>query len=244
MRSVMLKSRALPRILNVQSTLLLREFNKARLFSTGRAVYQAEKTKKTKKQQDFNPKYMGVGNKIFIPTSYNNLPNLFFHPLIVLKALIRRIYTFGLNTFKIGIFRFQTGVKPNFLLWKNKAIESYIQVNKAFVNRDVDSVRRQVSLWVEDSLTTRVKMLPKNLVLEWQILKFNGPPRLVALEPIMAPGQPLEYLQLVYKFDTEQELIKLNTVTKETEKQLKNVIDYMVFLCDTTTNDLYLSGSI
>lgn len=216
-----------------------------RSLSSNRILHQ-EASKSGKKQEGdvFNPRFMGVATDIFVPTSYRNLPSVFTSPIIVTKSLIRRLYTFGFNTFKIAIFRFQTGSKPNFLLWKNKAIETYIQVNKSFAEKDLRKIHSNVSIWVEEALGARIRKLPDNLSLEWRIKKFNNVPKLVHIEPIMIPGQPLEHIQLVYKFDTKQELIKLNKITKKVEKQDNDIVDFVVFLCNSITNELILSGSV
>lgn len=196
------------------------------------------------KLPEFNPKFMGVATEIFIPASRKNLPSVISQPVVVLKTLIRRIYMFGLNTFKIGLFRLQSGNKPKFLLWKNNAIENYIEVNKAFAARRIDKVKNHVSVWVERALLLRSESLPKNIKLDWHVVKFNEVPKLMSLDPVMAPGMPLEYIQLVYRFNTKQELIKINTETNESEKQVRDIVDYLVFLCDTNTNEMMLSGSI
>ena len=225
----------------------------ARLLSKSSIALQettttTEKPKKISKTNDqgnnFNPRYLGVTSRLYIPTSYRNLPNIFTNPISMFNSLIRRCYIFGFNTFKIALFRFQTGSTPKFLLWKNKAIELYIQINKAFANRNVKGVSSNMSLWVEDALMNRVSKLPSNLTLDWQVLKFNNVPKLVSIEPIMMPGKPLEHIQLVYKFDTKQELIKFDTNTQKAEKQVRDIVDYMVFLCDATSDDVILIGSV
>ncbi|EJS44727.1 mba1p [Saccharomyces arboricola H-6] len=227
---------------------LLVSFNRQRLFSTSKSILNkgSETTKKKdkNKQQDFNPRHLGVAAKIFIPSSYKNLPNVFTHPIIVANALIRRLYTFGLNSVQVALFRFQSGIKPSFLLWKNKAIETYISVNTSFAHRNLSEAKGLVSLWVQEALEARSRQLPGNATLDWQLLKFNAVPKLVSVQPIMIPGIPLEHLQLVYKFDTKQRLIKVNQQTKKSEIFDRDVVDYIAFLCDATTNDMILMGSL
>jgi len=232
----------------------LYSLGQTRLFSQSRSILQESKkvedapkkkvAKKNESSNNFNPRYLGVTANMYIPTSYKNLPNVFMNPFAVFNSLIRRCYIFGFNTFKVALFRFQTGTTPKFLLWKNKAIELYIQVNKAFANKNVKTVTPGVSLWVEEALINRISRLPKNLNLDWQILKFNNVPKLISIEPIMMPGKPLENIQLVYRFDTQQELIKFDQNTQRTEKQVRDIVDYMVFLCDATTDQMILIGSV
>lgn len=232
----------------LKSRATIQSFGKVRLFSSSTTILEkttvTKKKKKNEQSSNFNPRYLGVTTKLYIPTSYRNLPNIFLNPVAVFNSLIRRCYSFGFNTFKVALFRFQSGTTPKFLLWKNKAIELYIQVNKAFANKNIKSINSAVSIWVEESLVNRVSKLPSDLTLDWQVLKFNNVPKLVSIEPIMMPGKPLEHIQLVYKFDTKQELIKFDKNTKGTEKQVRDIVDYMVFLCDTTNDDLLLIGSV
>lgn len=60
----------------------------------------------------------------------------------------------------------------------------------------------------------------------------------------MIPGRPLEHIQLIYKFDTKQRLIRLDKHTKETTKLDRDVIDYVAFLCDASTDEIILIGSV
>lgn len=214
-----------------------------RLLSASRVILQEKKDSK-KKPVDFNPRHLGVASDIYIPTSYKNFPNVFAHPITFFNALIRRVYTFGLNTVQVGLFRYQSGLKPRFLLWKNRAIEAYVNVNSAFAQRKLNEVKPLVSLWVEEALEARARQLPRNVKLEWQLVKFNQVPKLVSVQAMMIPGKPLENIQLVYKFDTSQRLIKYNKVTNEAEKLDRNVVDYAVFLCDATTNEVILLGTV
>ena len=148
------------------------------------------------------------------------------------------------NTVQVALFRYQSGFKPNFLLWKNKAIETYVQVNRAFAARKIESVRPQISLWVEEALSARSKQLPKGAELDWQLVKFYKVPKLVSVQAMMIPGRPLEHIQLIYKFDTKQRLIRLDKHTKETTKLDRDVIDYVAFLCDASTDEIILIGSV
>ncbi|CEP61892.1 Mba1p LALA0_S04e03048g [Lachancea lanzarotensis] len=200
--------------------------------------------KKDSKLTNFNPRHLGISAEVYIPPSFKNLPSFFRSPVVFGNALIRRIYTFGLNTVQVALFRYQSGLKPNFLLWKNNAIESYVDVNKAFAARNLSSIKPLVSLWVDEALTARAKQLPKNFELDWQLLKFETVPKLVSVQVMMVPGHPLEHIQLIYKFDTKQRLIKLNKNTHETETLDRDVTDYVAFLCDASSDELIMMGSV
>ncbi|AMD20822.1 HDR080Wp [Eremothecium sinecaudum] len=196
------------------------------------------------KRSPFNIRHLGVASEMYIPTSYKNLPSVFSSPIIVLKSLIRRVYTFGVNTAQVSLFRVKSGIKPNFLLWKNKAIECYVRINEAFVEKRIRDIEPDVTIWVQEALETRVKQFPKNLLLTWKLVKFNEVPKLMNVVAVMIPGHPLEMIQLTYKFDTKQRLIKYNMNTQSAEKLDKDVVEYLTFVCDATTNEVLLSGSV
>lgn len=231
-------------LVSMRHTANLRILSQPRYFGSSRLILQESSKKDNKRAADFNPRHLGVASDVFVPTSYKNLPKVWSHPWIFLNALIRRAYTFGLNTVQVGIFRYQSGLKPNFLLWKNKAIENYVHVNTAFAQKKVEDVKSLVSIWVEEALDARSRQLPKYIRLDWELLKFNEIPKLVSVQAMMIPGRPLENIQLVYRFNTSQRLVKFNKKTSEVEKLDRNVIDYVVFLCDATTNDLTMLGSV
>ncbi|KAL3235314.1 Inner membrane mitoribosome receptor MBA1, mitochondrial [Nakaseomyces bracarensis] len=203
-----------------------------------------EQKNDTKKIQDFNPRHLGVASELYVPAAWSSLPSVLTSPRVVFNAVVRRLYILGLNTVQVGIFRFQTGIKPQFLLWKNKAIETYVQINKGFASKSVAALRPEVSIWVEEALQARSKQVPDNVKLDWQLLKFNEVPKLISLQPMMIPGRPLEHIQLLYRFNTKQRLVKLDKRTNQVDKLDRDVVDYMVFLCDATTNDLLLMGSV
>ncbi|SCU91853.1 LAMI_0E07602g1_1 [Lachancea mirantina] len=202
------------------------------------------KAKKNSKPVDFNPRHLGISTNVYIPPSFTNLPSFLRHPLVFSNAVIRRIYTLGLNTVQIALFRYQSGLTPKFLLWKNNAIETYVQVNRAFAQRQLASVKPKVSLWVEEALASRSKQLPRTFELDWQLVKFKQIPKLVSVQALMIPGRPLEHIQLIYKFNTKQRLIKRNKQTNKTESVDRDVVDYVAFLCDATTNETILIGSV
>lgn len=140
--------------------------------------------------------------------------------------------------------RYQSGMKPQFLLWKNRAIENYVATNQAFARGDIKSVEKNVSVWVEKALKARVGSLPKDVRLDWKLVKFNQQPKLIAFRPIMLPGRPVEFAQVVYKLSTQQELINVNLKTNEVKKVDRNVTDYAGFLIDLDTDKVILAGTV
>lgn len=231
-------------MLTQRSVLSYKLVRNVRLLSTSIFSCDAAKKSSPKKPTSFNPRHLGVTNEVYIPPSSSNLPSFFVSPIIVMNALIRRMYTFGLNTVQVALFRYQSGFKPNFLLWKNNAIENYVQVNKAFADKDINAIKSNVSIWVEEALIARSKQVPEDVKLSWELVKFNAIPKLVSTQVIMIPGRPLELIQLIYKFDTKQRLIKLNKSTNKAEKLDKTVVDYIAFICDATNDDMLLIGSL
>ncbi|CAR26007.1 hypothetical protein ZYGR_0C00230 [Zygosaccharomyces rouxii] len=224
--------------------LLYKNCIQVRPLSSTRVILEKSNSKANKTPVDFNARHLGVSTEVYVPPSIGNLPSVFSHPVVVFNALIRRIYTLGLNTVQVGIFRYQSGLKPNFLLWKNRAIQNYVNVNTAFAQKKVSNVKSQISLWVEEALEARSKQLPKHMQLEWQLVKFNEVPKVVSVQAMMIPGRPLEHIQLIYRFNTKQRLIKLNKKSGNTDKLDRDVVDYLVYLCDASTNNLILMGSV
>ncbi|KAH3679409.1 hypothetical protein WICMUC_001029 [Wickerhamomyces mucosus] len=200
--------------------------------------------KPNSQQQVFDPRFIGLTRDIYIPVGYNSLPNVFSAPKQVWNALLRRFYTLGMNTVQVAFYRWQTGLKPQFLLWKNKAIESYVSVNKAFASGEIKPIEKHVSVWVEKSLKSRVGSIPKSVKLDWKLVKFNETPKLAVFRPIMLPGRPVEYAQVVYKFNTQQELVNVNLKTDQVKKLDRNVIDYVGFVINLDSNEVILAGTL
>ncbi|KAH3902216.1 related to Protein MBA1, mitochondrial [Saccharomycodes ludwigii] len=211
--------------------------------NTKQLMNNAAKTEENRTQQ-LDPRHLGIAQEVYIPTQWSNMPSIFLHPIVYAKSIVRRIYTLGMNTIQVALFRYQSGLKPNFVLWKNSAIETYINVNKAFAKKDIMSIKPSVSIWVEETLKERAKQLPKNAVLDWELKKFNEVPKLITVQALMIPGRPLEYLQIVYKFNTKQRLIKFNKESGKTDTLDRDVIDYTGFLIDANTNDVILLGTV
>lgn len=195
-------------------------------------------------QQVFDPRYIGLTGDSYIPLSWGNIPNPLKSPKLAWNCLIRKIYTVGFNTIQIGLLRYQTGLKPKFLLWKNNSIENYVRVNKGFASKKVSSISNEVSIWVEQALKARVDTIPKNVTLDWKLVKFNKPPKLITFRPIMLPGKPIEYIQIIYRFNTNQQLIKINQKDDKVSKLSRDVVDYVGFIIDIHDNKAIMAGSI
>lgn len=214
-------------------------------FSTTSGLTEEKKDKaKPSQQQVFDPRFIGLTRDIYIPVSYKKLPNPITSPKAVWNCLLRRLYVLGINTIQVALLRWQTGIKPQFLLWKNKAIESYVSVNKSFSAGDIKPIEKNISVWVEKSLNNRIGSIPKNVKLDWKLVSFNEKPKLVSFRPIMLPGRPVEFCQAVYKFNTRQELINVNLKTDKVNKIDRSVIDYVGYLINLDTNEVIMAGSV
>lgn len=240
-------NRNLARSVDLPTKRLISQFGKptAQIIKRSYASKAEKKDSKSKaapQQQVFDPRFIGLTRDIYIPVSYSKLP--WSSPRSVWNSLIRRVYVLGVNTIQVALLRYQTGLSPQFLLWKNKAIENYVAVNKAFAKNEIKSIEKQVSVWVEKSLTTRSHSIPKDTKLDWKLVKFNEKPKLVSFRPIMLPGRPVEFAQVVYKFNTKQELINVNLKTDKVKKVDRDVIDYAGFLIDLDTNNVTLAGTV
>lgn len=190
--------------------------------------------------------HLGVTHDLYIHPSTNTLPSWFTSPIVRFKGLGRRLGAFFQNTVMIAQFRIKSKISPRFTEWRNSAIENYVAVNKAFVKNDLLSVRSKMSVWVYESLVNRRKNLPAGTRLDWKLLKFNKTPKVVAMQPMMLPDQPLTHLMVVYRMDTQQRLVKWSPGDKEASKMDRNVVDYIGFIYDTSKipAETILAGSL
>ncbi|CCH40711.1 hypothetical protein BN7_245 [Wickerhamomyces ciferrii] len=222
-------------------------------FSTTTKTQKEESKSKSKSKKStgpadknniFDPRVIGLTSDQYIPISWRNIPNPLSSPRLAWNVVLRKIYTVGINTIQVALLRYQTGLKPKFLLWKNNAIENYVQVNKSFASKTVKDVHSSVSMWVEESLKNRSASIPNNIRLSWKLVKFNETPKLITFRPLMMPGRPVEHVQIVYRFNTKQQLVKVNLDNNKTDKITRDVTDHVGFLIDLHTNETILCGSV
>ncbi|ODV63225.1 Mba1p [Ascoidea rubescens DSM 1968] len=207
-------------------------------------LVQQKRYNSQKSKQRIGINQLGIMFDIYIPPSYSSYPNFFKHPSVFVRNLLRRYYLLGLNTLQIASARFQGGLKPKFLLWKNQAIESYIKVNQSFVGKDLTISSNYSTIWVQDALNKRIQSLPKNVYFDWKLIKFNKNPKLVTFMPFLIPGEPLDKVLIVYKFDTIQRVIKYNLKNNQMDKKDRNVNEYLGFIVDIDNNNVLLTGSL
>lgn len=220
-------------------------------FNNNRTLINANLNQKRHKMMDSQAKQAnqeiaaaGLPIRVYIPPSFKSYPSFFSSPALWVRLIARRMYAFGLNTFTVGLARL-TGdnFKPEFLLWKNEAVDIFIKVNKAFAKRQVESVDNCLTLWSKYPLIKRQESLPKNYEFDWKLIKLLAPPKLEVFMPYGASGRSFNYLIVVYKFNTLQGLAKYNKSTGEVTKTEETVENHLAFFVDYRTNTLRLCGS-
>ncbi|ODV94077.1 hypothetical protein PACTADRAFT_50966 [Pachysolen tannophilus NRRL Y-2460] len=184
---------------------------------------------------------IGIPAKLYIPPRISRLPNPFLNPVRFMKCIFKRLGLVGLNTLQVIDFR-KGGLKPEFILWKNLAIEKFVHVNKAFAQRKLQTVRSECSSFVFDALKNRSKTLPKDVELDWKLIKFNSKPKLLSFYHFPTTDGATLCLQIVYKFDTKQRLVFVKN--GETTNQDKDLIEYLAFNVDPYTKEVCIAGSL
>lgn len=185
---------------------------------------------------------MGLPIRFYVPPSLSRYPNIFTSPMVCLKLIARRMYNFGYITSQIGLVRYK-GLKPEFLLWKNEAVDVFVNVNKAFAKRKIEAVEGQLSMWSKEPLLKRQETLSKNFEYDWKLLKLNSTPKLKMFLPHSSDSEIPNLLLAVYEIDSKQRLSKLNKKTREVTKNDVDIVNYLGYSVDTTTNKLRLIGS-
>ncbi|GMM34607.1 Mba1 protein [Saccharomycopsis crataegensis] len=186
---------------------------------------------------------VGLPVRFYIPPSYASYPSILQSPMGWVRLVARRVYNFGRNTAQIGFARFSGGFKPEFLLWKNEAVDIFVKVNKAFAKRKIESVKDTLTIWSRVPLLKRQETLPGSFEFDWKLVKLLNPPKLEVFLPYALPGQPLDKVLIIYKFNSIQRLIKLNKKTQEVSTSDDTIENHLAFVVDLNTNKLKLCGS-
>lgn len=206
--------------------------------------YKINLQKQQTQQAMAQKKIFGVSSEVYIPPMWKRMPNAFLHPLSFTQAVVRRVYSWGFNTVQVALFKWQSEMKIDFELYRQLAIKNYVKVNKNFAEKNVAALKNDVTIWVEEALKMREADLPESKSFNWEIVKFNEMPKLMKFMSLAIPNQPLELIQVIYRFNTEQAL----TVTdKKTGKQVvskRQVVDYYSYLIDTYEGTATLMGSV
>ncbi|KAK7205072.1 MBA1-like protein-domain-containing protein [Myxozyma melibiosi] len=189
---------------------------------------------------------IGVAHNEYIPPTGENKPGL-KHPKLFFRDKFRGALWFGKMVIRLGLLRIKYKHKPHLKEWKQDATSTYIAINKAFANRELGKIDNMSSIYVHAQLKERVKNMDANWKLTWDLVDFVEPTRLIDVAPLdLQNGQPVEMVQLTYRFHTIQKLemrYKKNAnVPPKTEQ--KKVLDYMVFTLNIVTGEMTVSGTV
>ncbi|ODQ79753.1 hypothetical protein BABINDRAFT_7959 [Babjeviella inositovora NRRL Y-12698] len=186
-------------------------------------------------------KKIGVGAKYYVPPSFSKYPSFFSSPVFFIKTYFKRWGNSGLNWFNFARAKRELG-HLDVVDFRHKAIDIYMRVHTAFASNNFASIDDKVATMVKDSLVARRKDMAQ-VKLDWTLVKFNQPPKLVSFNPIPGPSGAIEMFQMVYKFDTNQRLI-IGEPKKEIKRTEKDSVDYFVFTVDPFSDDVVLAGSL
>lgn len=200
---------------------------------------------KKKKQQQQRPSInkVGVPHDPYIPVAYNHLT--LSKPGLTLRALWSRLKLFAFNW--VQVYQFKSGMnkgyKPQFVQWKNTAIKQFVQVNKAFAERKVETIRPYVSEFVYFQLGKRQAALPKALI-HWELVKFNSAPKLLSFNAFPHEDGSTLLCQIIYKFDTKQKWIVKKVGESDFTETERDMVEYLAFNIDPYNDNVALAGSV
>ncbi|CDK27801.1 unnamed protein product [Kuraishia capsulata CBS 1993] len=190
---------------------------------------------------------VGVVTKYYIPPRFSRYPSFFKHPKLFVQQFLKRAALVGLNTVHVAmITRTKKGAitkaRLRFGKWKTRSLEIYVMVNQAFAKRKVDVLSKSVTRWVLDALRERQAKIPEGTLLDWKMVKFNKPPKIVNVQTLPNQDGSVLAVQITYKYMTKQKL----TFTKDGKSQSKesDMIEYMTFNVDPYTDEVVLAGSL
>lgn len=183
----------------------------------------------------------GLVTDLYIPP--RKLPSWFTHPKLRWTALKRRFQMVGLNTYMVVKLRRDIGSQRFLpLQWKETALMLYERMNECFVARDLPGLARVTSRWVYGPLSARAERLPRDCVYSWRIDKLLRRPQVLSIIPLALPGKPTQFVQVVYRIESRQELSKanvakgLNSSNSSVERVTRDVCDQVAFIFDTAAS--------
>ncbi|KAG7814059.1 hypothetical protein KL921_000333 [Ogataea angusta] len=188
---------------------------------------------------------IGVPFDPYVPMRMSRLPSPLTAPKVYLKSIWNRLLLFAYNQVQVYYFKKSMGkkYKPNFLKWKNEAIETFVRVNKGFAEKKLASIRTNVSEYVYNALEARTKRMPSTTTMGWELMKFNSVPKIISVHSFPhEDGVPL-LLQIVYKFDTKQQLV-VKKAGQDVQKNVRDLTEYLAFNVDPFTDRIVLAGSV
>lgn len=206
---------------------------------------KATSPKKMKQQRPTISK-VGVPFAPFIIPRWSRMPNPITSPLFFIRCWCKKFYMYCYDWVQVTRFKntMGSGYKPNFLKWKNEAIEDYVKVNKAFADKRIENARDLMSEYVYFALGRREKELPKNVSLGWELVKFNEAPKLISFHAFPHDDGSVLLCQVLYKFNTKQKMIIKKRDSKKFDEKVKNIIEYISFNVDPFTDRVVMAGSV
>ncbi|KAK9462264.1 mitochondrial inner membrane protein Mba1 [Lipomyces oligophaga] len=187
---------------------------------------------------------VGAVSQEYIPPTGANLPKLFQQPKLYFRSLQRKAIYIAGYTFRYCRYLLKYRKRPSYSEWREDAVQTYIAVNKAFAENNVNQLQEKSSMYVYESLKDRLANMDKNWKLSWDLVEFLEKPKLITLNAIEEGNDRL--LQLVYRFHTIQELqMSFPSNPKvPTKTQRQSSLDYIVFVSDLDSGEMRLSGSL
>ncbi|KAG7701879.1 hypothetical protein KL933_000430 [Ogataea haglerorum] len=188
---------------------------------------------------------IGVPFDPYVPMRMSRLPSPLTAPRVYLKSIWNRLLLFAYNQVQVYYFKKSMGkkYKPNFLKWKNEAIETFVRVNKGFAEKKLASIRTNVSQYVYDALEARTNRMPASTTMGWELVKFNSVPKIISVHSFPhEDGVPL-LLQIVYRFDTRQQLV-VKKAGQDAQNNVRDLTEYLAFNIDPFTDRIVLAGSV
>ncbi|GMM27752.1 Mba1 protein [Martiniozyma asiatica (nom. inval.)] len=209
-----------------------------RFYATGAEANKPSNSQRIGIQQ------VGIPYEPYIPISYKNLSASKVKPSIY--AVWARLKLWAMNWGQVYKFRSDMKsadkkYKPNFILWKNKAIEAYVDVNTRFAQKNLKPITQITCKYVFDCLAQRQKGLPLGNI-KWELVNFNSKPKLVSFNAFPNhDGSPL-MCQIIYKFDTKQRWI-MKPTGGDVKETTRDVVEYWAFNIDPYTDAVCVAGS-
>ncbi|KAJ8102152.1 mitochondrial inner membrane protein Mba1 [Lipomyces tetrasporus] len=199
------------------------------------------------RSQTISAYQLGVGSNDYIPPTGQNLPKATEHTRLYFKALGRYQLHFFKQTLTRILLRLKYRTKLDYKDLETRSEDIYIELNKFFAARKSSSLSRLSTMFVEENLKDRIKNMNKDWKLSWALEDTIEKTRCVSVSPIaLGQDEPLQFVQLIYRFHTLQKLELTYTKNKNIPKQLeeKKVLDYVVYVYDIQEDDLRIMGSV
>jgi mitochondrial protein MBA1 len=197
-------------------------------------------------QRKMGLEMVGVGTDLYIHPASKNLPSFFTSPKLRMRGIYRRALAFFQNTYMLAHFRMKSKLRPRFVEWRNLALRNYVKVNKAFVAKDLENIKGELSLWVYESLKARLSSVPSDTKFNWKLVKFLSRPKIMYIQPVILPDRPMTHVQIVYRIESRQALAKLSKGQDQVQTIERDVTDYFAYIFDAAKvpSSFVLAGSL